>query len=85
MKQKVTLGSWININNIRAVVCQQSTDPNRVIAVYLDNRRRVIARDTIYSNGKWEFEYPDPDGKVADNMLMYREFVSILKAGRFQR
>lgn len=84
MIQKPSLGSWINIGNTSAVVCQHYNSVDRVMVVYLQNKQS-IARDVIHSNGKWEFEYPDPDGWHADHRSGIQKYVSILKANRFPR
>ena len=86
MTHEFPLGSWqyIGENNISAVVCQHYNDPNYVMVVYLQNKE-AIARDAIYSNGKWKFEYPEPDGWKADNRPGLHEYILILKRGRHPR
>lgn len=84
-KPEVKPGDWITIctgMGRDAVVCFVYEDA--IEAVYLD-MDRAISEMMIWNKNGWQFEKEEPCGGYADNSSRLREFVEILRGGRYNR
>ena len=83
----ITPGQWIGIGEraiVDAVVCVSHSSPEAVCeVVYLDDRNRAINEDVIWTGRYWEFLQPGVCGGYADKYDRLREYVAILRRGRF--
>lgn len=86
-KPTVAPGDWIAFGNKKsAVICTVYEDASfgDIEVVFLDWRDRAINVDMVWKDGKWKCKTPQPDGGYADKYTRLSQFVSQLRAGRFQ-
>lgn len=83
--ENVKLKDWISVGFKDAVVCRiYENELGKIEVVYLDDRNRAINEDVHYKDGKWKFLFDGPNGGYADNYPRLRDFVSILRVGRYR-
>jgi hypothetical protein len=83
--QNVKLKDWISIGFKEAIVCQiYENELDKIEVVYLDDRNRAINEDVHYKDGKWKFLNDGPNGGYADDFLRLKNFVSVLRVGRYR-
>jgi len=80
--ENVKLKDWIYIGIKEAVVCGiDENNPNKIEAVYLDNRNQAIVEFVQYNEGHWDFVNLGLCGGYADNILRLGDYVRLLRAG----
>lgn len=85
---EVKPGDWIKIGeNLDALVVQIYEKKNfgDIEVVYLDYRDKAINDDVIWTGEKWEFTHTGASGGYADKYDRLKEFVSILRQGKFSK
>ncbi len=87
----VTPGDWITIRGaigldavVSALWPPDSGGPGDIEAVYLDDRNRAINVDVRWDGQGWTFAHDFVDGGYADKYDRLREYVGILRRGRYR-
>ncbi len=79
----VNPGDWLNIGRLKTVVC--TVFPDRrwadIEVVYLDERKRAINKEAVWTGDHWEFKDPGPSGGYADRYPRLARYVAIPRQG----
>lgn len=77
-------GEWVSIGRVSAVVTTVYDSLN-IEVVYLNDKKKAINENAILKNNCWEFKNTGVCGGYADKYDRLREFVSILRQGRYYK
>lgn len=85
-KPNVKPGDWIKIGSLDGVVCQIFNDDfikNGIEVVFIGNKGDAVNLDVCWNGEKWVSARDGDLGGYADKYDRLREYVAILRRGRY--